>query len=43
MHLWISKSSKDRLKCLDLGFYGLKCFLPVTLIIFKPVFKAKVG
>ena len=37
------KSGKDRLKYVDLGFYGLKCFLPITIIVFKPVFKSKVG
>ena len=37
------KSGKDRLKCVDLGFYGLKCFLPITIIVFKPVFKSKRG
>ena len=34
------KSGKDRLKYVDLGFYGLKCFLPITIIVFKPVFKS---
>ena len=38
-----SKSGEDRLKCLDLGFYGLKCFLPITIIVFKPVFKSTEG